>query len=156
MSRTARFQTDPLPWYRLNQRQLDGIKFRRRAPVGVYIADFLSHDAKLVIELDGDTHAGDAADLYDERRSRFFEQRGFRVIRFWNGEVRENLDFVVERIRLACGLPPIAGGGAGGGTPPTLPRKGADRVGPRLPRIRRAVRGSRERRFQEAACERNL
>lgn len=95
-------------WYRLNNRQVDGIKFRRQAPVGPYIADFLSHDAKLVVELDGDTHAGDGAALHDEWRTQFLQERGFRVIRFWNSDVREDLDYVVERIRIACGLRPIA------------------------------------------------
>lgn len=94
-------------WLRLKNRQLGGIKFRRQAPIGPYIADFLSHDAKLVVELDGDTHATDEAAAHDARRTRFIEERGFRVLRFFNGEVRENLDFVVERIRIACGLSPL-------------------------------------------------
>lgn len=93
-------------WYRLKNRQLDGLKFRRQASVGPYIADFLSHDAKLAVELDGDTHATDQAAVHDERRTRFFEERGFRVVRFFNSEVREDIDHVVERIRIACGLRP--------------------------------------------------
>ena len=94
-------------WYRLNNRQQGGIKFRRQAPLGPYIADFLSHDAKLVVELDGETHADPAEAARDERRTRFFQERGFRVIRFFNREVGEDLDHVVERIRLACGLKPL-------------------------------------------------
>jgi very-short-patch-repair endonuclease len=89
-------------WYRLNNRQQGGIKFRRQAPLGPFIADFLS----LVIELDGETHADPAAAARDDRRTRFFEERGFRVIRFFNREVGEDLDNVVERVRAACGLAP--------------------------------------------------
>jgi very-short-patch-repair endonuclease len=95
-------------WYRLRNRQLDGLKFRRQASVGPYIADFLSHDAKIAIELDGDTHATGQAAVHDERRTRFSEEQGFRVVRFFNSEVCEDLDYVVERIRLACGLRPAA------------------------------------------------
>ena len=91
-------------WYRINRRQLEGIKFRRQAAIGPYIADFLSHDAMLVIELDGDTHATAAQAQADERRTRFLESKGFQVIRFFNAEIREDLDDVVRRIRLACGL----------------------------------------------------
>ncbi len=91
-------------WYRLNRRQLDGVKFRRRAAIGPYIADFVSHDAMLVIELDGDTHTTAAQVRLDERRTRFLEAKGFRVIRFYNSEIRGDLDDVVRRIRLACGL----------------------------------------------------
>ena len=94
-------------WYRLKNRQLDGIKFPRQVPVGPYIADFLSPDVKLAVGLDGDTHATDTAAVRDEQRTQFFESRGFRVIRFFNSEVRENLDYVVDRIRVACGLRPI-------------------------------------------------
>jgi very-short-patch-repair endonuclease len=93
-------------WYRLKNRQIDGLKFRRQASVGPYIADFLSHDAKLAVELEGDTHATNDAVVHDERRRRFFEQNGFRVVRFLNSEVREDIDYVVERIRLACGVRP--------------------------------------------------
>jgi very-short-patch-repair endonuclease len=91
-------------WYRLNRRQLDGIKFRRQAAIGPYIADFLTHDAMIVIELDGDTHAETAQRRSDERRTLLIEAKGFRVVRFFNSEVREDLDDVVRRIRIACGL----------------------------------------------------
>jgi very-short-patch-repair endonuclease len=91
-------------WHRLNRRQLDGIKFRRQAAIGPYIADFLSHDAMLIVELDGDTHADNAQARHDSRRTQFLEAQGFRVIRFLNSEVRDDLDDVVRRVRLACGL----------------------------------------------------
>jgi very-short-patch-repair endonuclease len=91
-------------WHRLNRRQLDGIKFRRQAAIGPYIADVLSHDTMLIVELDGDTHADVNQGRKDETRACFLETKGFRVIRFLNSEIREDIDDVVRRIRLACGL----------------------------------------------------
>jgi very-short-patch-repair endonuclease len=91
-------------WHRLNRRQIDGVKFRRQAAIGPYIADFLSHEAKIVIELDGETHADPRQISRDEEKRRVLEMKGFRVIRFFNSEVREDVDDVVRRIRLACGL----------------------------------------------------
>jgi very-short-patch-repair endonuclease len=91
-------------WHRLNRRQLGGFKFRRQAAIGPYIADFLSHDAMLIVEIDGDTHGDSAQADHDARRTQFLEAQGFRVIRFFNAEVRDDLDDVVRRIRLACGL----------------------------------------------------
>ena len=65
-------------WYRLNRRQLDGVKVSRQAAIGPFIADFLSHEAKLVVELDGDTHADAAQARKDEARTAFLERQGFR------------------------------------------------------------------------------
>ena len=108
ISRSKSLRIDMTPperrlWNRLNRRQLDGLKFRRQAAIGPYIADFLSHDA-MIVELDGDTHAEIVQLRRDERRTQFLEAKGFRVIRFYNSEIREDLDDVVRRIRIACGL----------------------------------------------------
>lgn len=92
-------------WHRLNRRRQGGIKFRRQAAIGPFIADFLSHDARIIIELDGETHGGDMQSRKDEARTAYLERQGFRVVRFCNAEVRESLDEVVRRIRVACGLP---------------------------------------------------
>jgi very-short-patch-repair endonuclease len=70
-------------------------KFRRQVPLGPYHADFCSHGARLVIEIDGDTHAGTASEERDAVRTRFLEGEGYRVIRFSNGDVMTNLDGVV-------------------------------------------------------------
>ena len=77
-------------------RRLDGIKFRRQHPIGPYVADFYCAAAKLVIELDGDSHIG-RADA-DERRQRFIEDQGFMVIRFSNEDVLRTPDAVAETI----------------------------------------------------------
>ena len=82
-------------WQRLRNRMLGGFKFRRQFPVGPYIADFVCIERKLIVELDGGQHADNPA---DERRTRFLERRGYRVIRFWNPDVLANTDGVLEMI----------------------------------------------------------
>jgi very-short-patch-repair endonuclease len=72
-------------------------KFRFQVPLGLYYADFCSHSAKLVIEVDGGQHS-DATE-YDAARTEFINGEGYTVIRFWNNEVMENLDGVVTRIQ---------------------------------------------------------
>ena len=83
-------------WNLLRNRQLTGYKFRRQAPVGRYIVDFLCFERKLVVELDGGQHQEQAD--YDAERSRILESRGFRVIRFWNSEVIEDTDALLGAI----------------------------------------------------------
>jgi crossover junction endodeoxyribonuclease RuvC len=84
-------------WQSLRNEQL-GIKFRRQAPVLNYIADFLSHEASLIVELDGGQHTDN---LTDDDRTAKLEQAGFQVLRFWNNEVNENLDGVLQTIAAA-------------------------------------------------------
>ena len=83
-------------WARLRDRQLCGAKFRRQHPIGPFVADFCCPRRKLVVELDGGQHAEEAAS--DEKRSRFLEAQGYRVLRFWNHDVLQNTEAVVERI----------------------------------------------------------
>jgi very-short-patch-repair endonuclease len=84
-------------WRHLRNRQIDGVKFRRQVPVGPYIADFLSLDALLVIELDGGQHSTQAD--YDEKRTAWLQKHGFRVLRFWNNDVLTNTEGVLEAIQ---------------------------------------------------------
>ena len=88
-------------WYHLQRKNLDGVRFRKQVPVGKYIADFLSHDSKLIIELDGGQHT-DAAG-HDLQRDFWLRQQGFYVLRFWNHEVIENLDGVLATIHKTIG-----------------------------------------------------
>ncbi len=90
-----------LLWNRIRADQL-GTKFRRQVPILGYVADFLSHEAKLIVELDGGQHADQ--NETDTQRTRVLEQAGFRVLRFWNNEVNESLDGVLETI--AGAMPP--------------------------------------------------
>ena len=83
-------------WQYLRARRLQGFKFRRQQPLGVYIVDFVCTHPKLVVEADGGQHA-DQAD-YDETRSRFLQQQGFTVLRFWNHEILQQTDEVLAQI----------------------------------------------------------
>jgi very-short-patch-repair endonuclease len=86
-------------WRRLRYEQVDGFKFRRQAPIGGYIVDFVCFQARLVIELDGGQHAEQFE--RDAERTSWLESEGFSVLRFWNNEVFDNIEGVEERIRLA-------------------------------------------------------
>jgi very-short-patch-repair endonuclease len=81
-------------WYRLRAGRLDGLKFRRQHPVPPYVADFYCEACKLVVELDGSQHD----DKTDRGRTRFLEARGFKVLRFWDNEVLQQMDAVLEAI----------------------------------------------------------
>ena len=86
-------------WSILRGRQVSGRKFRRQAPIGPYIVDFVCHDNGLVIEVDGGQHTEQAN--YDAERAAWLESRGYRVIRFWNNQVLEETDAVREAIFIA-------------------------------------------------------
>jgi len=90
-------------WRGLRER-IVGWKFRRRHPIGRRIADFACPAARLVIELDGSQHV-DQTDA-DDQRTAEIPRYGYRVIRFWNGDVLENLEGVLETIRVALEAPP--------------------------------------------------
>ena len=81
-------------WQGLRARQL-GVKFRRQHPIGPYIVDFASVQARLVVEIDGDTHQY----AYDMHRDRWLESRGWRLMRLVLQEIDENLDSAIEAIR---------------------------------------------------------
>ncbi len=83
-------------WYAVRDRQIDGAKFRRQMPVGPYIADFACPSRRLIVELDGGQHAD--ARSRDEARARFLASQGYRVLRFWNNEVTDNLEGVLAAI----------------------------------------------------------
>jgi very-short-patch-repair endonuclease len=87
-------------------------KFRRQAPLGAYFVDFVSHSAKLIIELDGGHHAFQQD--YDEERTRFLQSEGYRVMRFWNRDVADNLDGVFRAIEEALAKSPSPLVGEGG------------------------------------------
>lgn len=92
--------TECLLWRYLRNSQIEGIKFRRQQPIETYIVDFVSFEKRLVIELDGGQHVNNSE--YDEQRSVCLRANGFVVLRFWNNEVIENIDGVLEVIRQYC------------------------------------------------------
>jgi very-short-patch-repair endonuclease len=83
-------------WLKLRAKRYGEVKFRKQKVVGRYIVDFSSNKPKLVIEIDGDTHAG--REVYDAIRTQFLEEQGYRVIRFSNRDVMENLEGVLETL----------------------------------------------------------
>jgi len=112
-----RAQTTPaeaLLWKYLRRDQLNGLRFRRQHPIGGYIADFACPLHKLVIEVDGSIHEFQKED--DERRTACLCDRGYRVVRFSNEEVLNNIESVLNQIISATQLPLSceAGEGAGG------------------------------------------
>ena len=92
-------------WQQLRMLKSEGRHFRRQVPIAGYIADFACHDAKLVIELDGGQHG--TAIAYDQQRKTVLERHGYKVLRFWNNEIFESLEGVVDRIRHEVGLPTV-------------------------------------------------
>ena len=86
-------------WAQLRARKVAGIRFNNQFPIGLFICDFVSRTARLVIEVDGGQHDWNAAD--DLARTRFIEAQGFSVLRFWNNEVLENIEGVVATIERA-------------------------------------------------------
>jgi very-short-patch-repair endonuclease len=89
-------------WHFLRAKQFFGLKFRRQQPWKNYIVDFVCHEVKLIVELDGGQHnQADKLD-YDQQRTAILELEGYRVLRFWNNDVLLNTDAVLEGIRLAC------------------------------------------------------
>ena len=79
-------------WSRLRANQMDGHKFRRQHALGSYIVDFVCLSARLVIEIDGDTHDSESRQASDTFRTTYLETLGFRVLRFWNHQMVEELD----------------------------------------------------------------
>ena len=88
-------------WSQLRDHRLNGAGFRRQVPVGNYIADFICHATKLVIELDGGQHYSDRGEQADAARSAAIEAKGFRVLRFSNQDVMTNRVGVLETIAAA-------------------------------------------------------
>jgi very-short-patch-repair endonuclease len=86
-------------WSKLRRKQMNGRRFRNQVSIGPYIADFAFLEIRLIIEADGGQHSIDKAD--DEIRTRWLESEGYRVLRFWNNDILQNLEGVLESIRLA-------------------------------------------------------
>ncbi|MDF1592141.1 MAG: endonuclease domain-containing protein [Desulfobacterales bacterium] len=87
---------EQLLWRHIRGRQLKGYKFRRQSPVGKYIVDFVCFENRLVIELDGGQHARRRS--YDHQREQWLHSQGFRVIRFWNHEVFQDIEAIKKVI----------------------------------------------------------
>lgn len=95
-------------WQYLKNRQIDGVKFRRQFILGKYICDFVSLENKIVIEIDGSQHIESNSDL---QRDEFLKSIGFKVLRFWNNEIDNNIEGVISKINnVISQCPPLEGG----------------------------------------------
>ena len=93
-------EAEKLLWYKLRNRQLKNVKFRRQVPIGNDIVDFVSLEKKIIIEIDGGQHNEETIMQKDKNRTQRLEKEGYRVLRYWNNEVLKNLDGVLEIIRI--------------------------------------------------------
>ena len=83
-------------WLHLQKKQFHNLKFRRQQPIGIYIADFVCFEKKLIIELDGGQHNEINNIKHDNKRDEFLQSQGFTVVRLWNNDIFENIDGVLE------------------------------------------------------------
>jgi very-short-patch-repair endonuclease len=86
-------------WKHLRSKRFSGLKFRRQQPIGNYIVDFVCFERRIVIEVDGGGHAIEKVKDKDDERDQWLKGEGFEVLRFWNNEVLQNIDGVLEVIR---------------------------------------------------------
>lgn len=92
--------TEHVLWQFLRARRMGGFKFRRQHPFKHYILDFYCLEARLAIELDGGQHNESSQLEYDQKRTLLIEQHGIRLLRYWNNQVLQVLDDVLENIWL--------------------------------------------------------
>ena len=102
-------EAEKILWQKLRNKQLEGFKFRRQQIIGRYIVDFVNFERKLVIELDGSQHAVEKEK--DWKRDHWLQTQGFEVLRYWNNEIFENLEGVLEVIRVRLLIPSHLGRG---------------------------------------------
>ncbi len=117
--RRANIASEVILWERLRGRRLAGLKFRRQCPLGSFIVDFFCADHGHIVELDGDYHQREDQRAYDEQRTACLQVDGYRVLRFSNAEVRENVNAVCKAIlhaaQLSAETEPLARAGEGQG-----------------------------------------
>jgi very-short-patch-repair endonuclease len=89
--RRASTEAEEMLWDHLRDRRFLGLKFRRQAPVGPYVADFLCHEMRLVLELDGGIHTEERQLRHDVNRDANLQALGYRVLRFTNDQVQNEL-----------------------------------------------------------------
>src|SRR5688572_1133907 len=92
--RLKQTDTERKLWPHLRNRLLHGFKFKRQHPIGRYIVDFVCLETRLVVEVDGGQHSEEQ----DSARTQFLEQAGYRVIRFWDNDVLQSTDSVLDAI----------------------------------------------------------
>jgi very-short-patch-repair endonuclease len=117
-------RAETLLWRYIKAGHVNGLQFRRQSPMGTYIVDFVCHAAKLVIEVDGNSHDFESRLRQDRTRDRWLASRGYKVLRFTNHEVLSALEGVVTVIHEAASQrlkapPSLSLPRKGGGNPQT-------------------------------------
>ncbi|MEI8344057.1 MAG: endonuclease domain-containing protein [Candidatus Moraniibacteriota bacterium] len=85
-------------WSKIRAKRFQGLKFKRQYSIGKYIIDFVCLEKKLIIELDGWQHGEENQKKYDKERTEFLEKLGFKIMRFWNNEVNNNIEGIFLKI----------------------------------------------------------
>ena len=85
-------------WNLLKNRQFHNLKFKRQQPIGKYIVDFVCKEEKIIIEIDGGQHNTIENIQLDKERTDYLQNLGYKVIRFWNNEIYENIDGVILKL----------------------------------------------------------
>ena len=96
--RKKQTDTESFLWSKLRSRQLLGYKFRRQFPINQFIVDFYCLEKKVAIELDGSQHGSEDQYRYDKNRTNELEKHGIKVLRFWDNEIFNNTNGVLETI----------------------------------------------------------
>ena len=102
-------------WRELRPLKQVGFKFRQQVPIDRFIVDFACLSQRLIIEVDGGTHSSEAELRKDAVRERYLRDQGFRVLRFWNADVRENMQGVMDTVVAALETPTPDPSPQGGG-----------------------------------------
>jgi len=86
-------------WNLLRNQQFYGFKFRRQYPIGNYIVDFVCKEKKIIIEIDGGQHNIKENIYKDNERTKYLEMKGYKIIRFWNNDINNNLEGVFKKLQ---------------------------------------------------------
>ncbi len=111
--RTNQTDAEQRLWHHLRAHRFMDLKFKRQKPLGRYIVDFVCVERRLIIEIDGGQHAEQVE--YDQHRDAWLRNQGYTVLRFWNNEVLQQLEGVLEQVRLTITLSPSPSPSSGRG-----------------------------------------
>jgi very-short-patch-repair endonuclease len=103
--RTHQTKAEQRLWYHLRAHRFMGLKFKRQKPMGRYIVDFVCMVRRLIIGIDGGQHAEQLE--YDQHRDMWLRSQGYTVLRFWNNDVMQQLEGVLEQIRITLSPAPL-------------------------------------------------
>jgi very-short-patch-repair endonuclease len=103
--RRNRTEAERRLWWKLRELKQAGFKFRQQVPIDHFIVDFACLSERPIVEVDGGTHGTGEELRRDARRQQYLRRQGFRIVRFWNSEVRENMEGVMDTIVAALHTP---------------------------------------------------